>query len=164
MYDKLQGLPVACQIRLLRVEQGLTLEELAGRSGTSTPTLHRYESGWDRFEIRTLERVGAALGAGLEIRFVTRAAESIEKPSPEQLVQTLSPLFWDTDLEPSHLSDYPDWVLARVLMYGGLAQVRTARAFFGDEAVAIAATRRGTDARTRSYWATILGEPCTPGS
>ena len=50
----LQGAPVGLQIRALRKERGWSLAELARRAGTSAPTLHRYESGWERFELATL--------------------------------------------------------------------------------------------------------------
>lgn len=161
MNDKLRGLPIGLQIRSLRTERGLTLEQLAACSGTSAPTLHRYEGGWDRFEIRTLERIASALDAGLEVQFAPGAPETGPKPTPEQLVCTLAPLFWDQDLRASDLSRYPDWVLARVLMYGQLDQVRAARRFFGDRAIATAVCRREVDDRTRNYWDVVLGGSCT---
>lgn len=164
MNDNLAGLPIASQIRLLREDRGFSLAELAARSGTSAPTVHRYESGWDRFELRTLERIGAALGAGVEVRFVPGRESPVDRPAPRGLVRLLAPLFWDTRLDRSHLEAFPDWVLARVLTYGTLDQVRAARAFFGDEAVARASRRRGVDARTRAYWELVLEEPCTPRS
>ena len=160
MTDNLDGLPIALQLRVLRQRKGLTLEEAAARAGTSAPTLHRYEGGWTRFEIRTLERIGRALGAGLAVRFVPGRIETDEKPTQGELVRLISPLFWDADLQPEHLTVYPEWVLGRVLQFGGLDQVRAARAFYGDEAVGRAVKRRGIDGRTRAFWEAVLEEPC----
>lgn len=164
MIDNFEGLPIALQVRRLRLRKGLTLEEAAARAGTSAPTLHRYESGWNRFEIRTLERIGRALGAGLEVRLVPGRTEPAEKPSREKLVGVIAPLFWDAELRTEHLTEYPEWVLSRVLQFGAMDQVHAARAFFGDEAIVAAVARRGVDARTRAFWKAILEEPCTPRS
>lgn len=164
MYDNLYGLPIGLQIRRLRETRNLTLERLAECAGTSAPTLHRYESGWDRFQLRTLERIGTALDAGLEVRFHSRATETPDSPSASELVGILAPLFWDRELQTSDLSRYPGWVLGRVLMYGQLPQVRAARRFFGEEAIAAAVRRREVDDRTRNYWAVVLADPCIPKS
>ena len=164
MNDKICGLPIALQIRALRERRGLTLEQVAAAAGTSAPTLHRYESGWNRFEIRTLERIGRALGAGLEVRLVPGRTEPAAKPSREELVRLVAPLFWDAELRPEHLAEHPDWVLGRVLQFGALDQVRASRAFFGDEAIVAAVGRRGVDPRTRAFWAAILEAPCIPRS
>ena len=107
--------------------------------------------------MRTLERIGRALGAGLEVRLVPGRVETGKKPAPEDLVRTIDPLFWDADLRPEHLMEYPEWVLARVLQFGGLEQVRAARAFYGDGAIGTAVARRGVDARTRAFWQAVLG-------
>ena len=156
MNDK--SLTLGQQIRRIRQARGWTLADLAGRAGTSAPTIHRYENGWDRFELETLRRISSALGARLEIRLVPGAGGTAAKPvSPESLVRTLAPLFWERDLRRSDLSRHPGWVLERVLTSGGRAQVLAARTFFGDDAVRAAAERRGVDARTRGYWRLVLG-------
>jgi transcriptional regulator with XRE-family HTH domain len=170
MYDKndTRGLPLGQQIRSLRKRRGLTLAALAERAGTSAPTLHRYESGWDRFEIQTLRRIAAALDASLEVRLVPAAGATARaaRPSARALTRSIRPLFWDHDLGESDLVEHRDWVLARVLTEGSLEQVRAARAFFGDDAVLLAARRRGVDARTRTYWETVLegGRRASQGS
>lgn len=158
MHDNSHGtaLPVGHQIRELRVARGWSLNELARRVGTSAPALHRYESGWDRFEVATLRRIAAALGARLEVRFVP-AARDFEQLSRRELTAVLSPLFWDRDLVDQDLDAYPDWVLVRVLMFGNRHQVACARRHFGDEAIRRAVEKRGVDARTRNYWRLILG-------
>ncbi|MBI2970209.1 MAG: helix-turn-helix transcriptional regulator [Gammaproteobacteria bacterium] len=140
--------------------RGLSLKALAERVGTSAPTLHRYETGWDRFEIRTLRRIAAALGGELEVRLLARHPEvRIGARDKRQLRRLLSPLFWDTELSAADLVQHRRWVLARVLMYGDLGQVRAVRRFYGDDAIREAVAQRGIDARTRNYWTTLLGGP-----
>jgi transcriptional regulator with XRE-family HTH domain len=148
------------QIRQLRRERGWTLAELARRAGTSAPTLHRYENGWYRFELETLRRIGAALGARLEVRLIPGTSHPVAatRPTAGALVKLLAPLFWDRDLGEPDLVEYSGWVLERVLTAGNRRQVRAARTFFGDEAVRAATGRRGVDRRTREYWRVILGE------
>jgi transcriptional regulator with XRE-family HTH domain len=162
MYDNIVAnlpAPVGYQIRALRVSRGWSLAELARRVGTSPPTLHRYESGWDRFEVATLRRVARALGATLEIRLLpSRAIASPSTPTTRDMVQLVRPLFWEKSLSSSDLIDHRSWVLARVLMFGDLRQVRAARSFFGDEAIREALLRREVDSRTRTYWSVILDD------
>jgi len=152
------------QIRKLRTDLGLTLEEAARRAGTSAPSLHRYETGWDRFRVNTLRRIAGALGADVEVRLVARKADGPPMPSPERLVRLLEPLFWDKDLEASDFERYPGWVLERVLVFGNRDQVESARSFFGDETLAATLERRGVDARTRNFWQLVLEDECTPVS
>ena len=158
--------PIGVQIRRLRTEEGWSLADLARRVGSSAPTLHRYESGWDRFELSTLRKIAAAFDARLEVRLIRRLkAEPAERPAPRELVRLLAPVFWDKDLTPSDLAEYPQWVLSRVLMFGDSAQVAASRRFYGDAAIREAVARRGVDERTRNYWTLVLqarGE--TPGS
>jgi len=150
--------PISAQILNLRKDRGWTLSELAERSGTSAATMHRYESGWDRFEIPTLRKIAAALGARLEVRLLPSSPEALDPaPDERQVTDALTPLFWDKDLDESDLENHPEWVLARVLMFGSLDQVWLARAHFGDAAVRAAVRRREVDARTRSFWSRILG-------
>ena len=151
--------PIGHQIRLLRRERGLTLAGLTGRAGTSGPSLHRYENGWDRFQIETLRRIAAALDARLELRLIpTRPLATQRPPSRRALIRRIGPLFWDRDLRETDVSRYSGWVLERVLTAGNRAQVRAARAYFGDAALRRAIERRGVDPRTRQYWRLILGK------
>jgi len=156
--------PIGAQIRKLRTDLGLTLEETARRAGTSTPSLHRYETGWDRFRLNTLRRIAGALGADVEVRLVTRQEDGPPRPSPERLVRLLEPLFWDKDLEASDFERYPGWVLERVLVFGNRNRVEAARSFFGDEALAASLERPGVDARTRDFWRLVLEDECIPAS
>lgn len=168
MYDKAEEAtpPIGAQIRNLRVARGWTLQVLADRAGTSAPTIHRYEGGWDRFELRTLRKIAAALHARLVIELVpTAPKQQAATPSAEQLVELLSPVFWDKPLGVSDLEEYLSWVLRRVLMFGSRAQVAGARRYFGDEAIRTAVRHRSVDARTRRFWKLVLGEgPGAPQS
>jgi len=86
-------------------------------------------------------------------------AKPAERPSPRELARLLAPVFWDKDLTPSDLAEYPRWVLSRVLMFGDSAQVAASRRFYGDAAIREAVARRGVDERTRNYWALVLPAP-----
>lgn len=132
---------------------------MARRAGTSAPTVHRYESGWDRFEIATLRRLSAALGASLEVRLRPRESDPRDAmPTPEELAQLIKPLFWDAELKLSDLTEHASWILRRVLSFGDAKTVAAVRAFFGDEAIRDAVRQRGVDVRTRNYWKLILDD------
>ena len=165
-----KSIPLGQQIRSLRQARRWSLAELARRAGTSAPAIHRYENGWDRFELDTLRRIGAALDARVEVRLVPAAPAGTSPQrswSPPAIVKLLAPLFWDRRLQESDLDEHAGWVLERVLTTGNRAQVAAARSFFGDAAVLRATGRRGVDARTRRFWHLILGEnelaPESPG-
>jgi hypothetical protein len=130
---------------------------LARRAGTSAPTLHRYESGWDRFEVATLRKLAAALDARLEIRIEPEGTR-IEPGNPPRkgMRRLLEPLFWDRDLDLNDLDRYPRWVIARVLMFGNLEQARTVRRYYGDDLLRDAIEDRRVDDRTRSFWRMVL--------
>lgn len=167
MYDKNVTAPIGAQIRRLRNSLGLTLAEVAGRAGTSAPSLHRYESGWDRFRLSTLRRIAGSLGADVEVRLVVREP-ALREPDgpvlpPGTLLRLIRPLFWDTDLEASDLERYPGWVLERVLVFGGRDQVEAVRRFYGDRALVECLDRPGVNRRTRAYWRLVLEDQCTPG-
>jgi len=161
MYDNKPVGPIGAQIRRLRIEQGLTQAELAERAGTSAPTMHRYETGWDRFEIATLRRIAEALGATLDVRFVRPGGPPRTVSTRAELIGLLGPVFWDAELNSDHLEQFPGWVLQRVVDFGNREQMSAARAWFGDEALAEAIERPGVDARSRNYWRMILEDACT---
>ncbi|MDH3284862.1 MAG: helix-turn-helix domain-containing protein [Acidobacteriota bacterium] len=159
IYDAVPA-PLGQQIRTLRRARSWTLEDLARRADTSAPTIHRYEGGWSRFELRTLRKIAAALGARLDVR-LTRVdaplgAQDRTTTTKRTLRRLLAPLFWDADFRESHLDEHRDWVLGRVLMFGGREQVAAVREWFGDDAIRRAVRRRGIDEKTRNYWVTVL--------
>ena len=153
--------PIGTQIFRLRKERGLTLSDLAQLADTSAPTMHRYESGWDRFELNTLRKIAGGLGATLEVRLIPipEPAFSVD-PDPEGILALLAPLFWDHKLQDADLERHADWVLGRVLMFGTWTQVMAVRRYYGDDAILKAIGRREIDSRTRNYWGLILEDPC----
>jgi len=161
MNDKSMIEPAAllgAQIRRLRKCKRLSLSELAGFAGTSPSALHRYESGWERFEVRTLRRVATALEARLVVWLQPLRDTAASPPeTATQLVVRWRPLFWDVDLEALHLEENPQWVLRRVLAFGDWEDVHQARLFLGDDAVRRAAEHRSVDVRTRRFWQLVLG-------
>ena len=67
------------QIRNLRLEHGMTLQDLADAAGTSAPSIHRYEGGWTHFSLTTLRKIAEALNADLEIFEIScRTGEGLE--------------------------------------------------------------------------------------
>jgi transcriptional regulator with XRE-family HTH domain len=159
MSDKSEPAPLlGFRIRELRCRQGWTLTELARRAGTSPAAMHRYESGWGRFEIRTLRRIAAVLEARVEVRLLTAEASRADVRGERDLVRRLRSVFWDRDLEREDLDRHADWVLARVLVHGTMDQAAAARTFYGDDRVREVLRRRDVDARTRTFWIAVLGE------
>jgi transcriptional regulator with XRE-family HTH domain len=130
---------------------------LADLVGSSESAIHRYESGWDRFEVRTLRRLAEALDAQLEIRLEPRLGA--DDPRDERdLVARIAALYWDVELQPRHLVENQQWVLRRVLEFGDLEQNRWVRRYFGDEAVAEAAQHRSMSPRVNRFWSLVLSE------
>ena len=64
-YDALEP---AYQVACLRIEQGMTQEELAHKVGTKQPNIARLESGKVTPSLPYLRRVAEALGARLVVR------------------------------------------------------------------------------------------------
>ena len=147
--------PLGPAIRRLRKAKGMSLKQLADKIGTSESAIHRYESGWDRFEIRTLRRLAEALDATLEIRLAERS-DADDPRDARDLARRIAPLFWDVDLQPHHLRDNADWVLRRVLEFGGVDQNRWVRRYFGDAAIARAVQHRSMSPRVRRFWEVVL--------
>lgn len=158
MNDNLSSSPalVGAQIRTLRRSLGWSLAKLARRAATSAPSIHRYESGWDRFQIYTLRKIARALGARLEIRLVKEDGRQRDKPESRRLVPLLKPLFWDKKLNAEDLDAFPVWVMCRVLMFGNLRQVRITRGFYGDRVLKEALASRTIDPKTRNFWTQML--------
>jgi DNA-binding XRE family transcriptional regulator len=71
--EERQKTRLAVTLRRLREEAGLTQSELARRIGTTPSVISRLEDpDYEGHSLRTLRRVVAALGMGLELRAVQR--------------------------------------------------------------------------------------------
>lgn len=155
-------MPIGTQIRSIRKERGLSLQELAQKAGTSAPSMHRYEGGWDGYSFSTLRNIAEALDADLEIRFLPRKQTkgywltSHKRPTRRHLYAKVQSLFWDKKLTEEDLGTHPVWVLKRILMEGSLEQIQMAVAYYGLERVAEVLKGKGIDARTRSFWELVL--------
>jgi len=66
---------VARQVIRLRLQRGLSQEELARRAGTGQPNISRLERGTINPSLRFLKKVAEALGAEIEVRFRPHEAE-----------------------------------------------------------------------------------------
>jgi len=62
-----EALEPAYQVACLRIERGMTQEELAQRAGTQQPNIARLESGRHTPSIDLLQRVAEALDARLVV-------------------------------------------------------------------------------------------------
>ncbi len=155
---------ISQQLRDRRHQLGLSLSQLARRADTSAPTLSRYENGWSRFEVATLQKLATALGCELVVRLEPKETQS-EQPTPAEVVEQLNRLFWDTRLDASHLAENTLWVVERVLEFGSLDDVRILIAHMGRAAFfgLVGGARLGS-ARTRTFWQQMLekeGVACT---
>ena len=166
MYDNDMNPPleISRQLRERRHQLGLSLTQLARRADTSAPTLSRYENGWSRFEVTTLQKLATALGCKLIIRLEAKETQH-DEPTQTEVVERLDRLFWDTRLEASHLVENTLWVIERVLEFGNLDDVRILIAHLGrDEFFRLVCGARLESAKTRVFWRQMLekeGMECT---
>ena len=66
--EELQKLAIGEQLARLRLEAGLTQAQVAKRTGTTASAISRYENAeYDRYELRTLQKIVRACGGRLEI-------------------------------------------------------------------------------------------------
>src|SRR4051812_1560414 len=69
--DEKQKLSIGEQLVQLRTHAGLTQSEVAKKVGTTASAISRYENAeYDRYELKTLQKIAAACGGNLEIKFV----------------------------------------------------------------------------------------------
>jgi transcriptional regulator with XRE-family HTH domain len=73
-------LEVARQILRIRIETGLTQEELAKKAGTRQATVSRLENGVAHPSLSFLKRIAKAVGARLKVEFEHPALETDAKP------------------------------------------------------------------------------------
>ena len=66
--EESQKLAIGEQLARLRQEAGLTQAQVAKRIGTTASAISRYENAeYDRYELRTLQRIVRACGGRLDI-------------------------------------------------------------------------------------------------
>lgn len=66
--EESQKLAIGEQLARLRQEAGLTQAQVAKRIGTTASAISRYENAeYDRYELRTLEKIVRACGGRLDI-------------------------------------------------------------------------------------------------
>jgi DNA-binding XRE family transcriptional regulator len=66
--EESQNLAIGEQLARLRQEAGLTQAQVAKRTGTTASAISRYENAeYDRYELRTLQRIVRACGGRLDI-------------------------------------------------------------------------------------------------
>lgn len=152
-------------IRSRRKEAKLTLAEAARRAGTSAATFYRYENGWDRFELQTLNKLASALDCDLRITLTRRKRPPVKQATRIQTVHQIKRLFWDRPLTVADLDRHRVWVVERVLEYGQLEDVHALVNHFGKAAFLDAVSQaRWSSAKTASCWKHLLkreGRTCT---
>jgi len=155
---------ISGQLRQQRHDLGLSQTQLARRADTSVPTVSRYENGWTRFEVATLQKLATALGCELVVRLEPKTTQH-DRPTTAEVVEQLDRLFWDTRLETSHLVENTLWVIERVVEFGGLDDVRMLTAHLGRaEFCRLVGGARLESVRTRAFWRQMLekeGMECT---
>ncbi len=155
------------QLKMRRMNLGLSLAQVAERAGTSMATLSRYENGWQRFEVYTLKKLATVLGCRLHIELVVPETKALPSnaTTPASVARSLKRLFWDKPLKAMDLKQHPVWVVARVLEMGRLEDIHTLEAFMGrDRFLECIADVRFSSRRTEIFWKHILereGVPCT---
>jgi predicted transcriptional regulator len=66
--EEIQKLSIGEQLSRLRQEAGLNQAQVAQRAGTTASAISRYENAeYDRYELRTLQRIVRACGGRLDI-------------------------------------------------------------------------------------------------
>jgi len=156
IYDK--GVSsLSSRIRRRRRQLGLSLSQLARIVRTSPATIARYESGWHRFQLYTLEKLASALGCRLkvELQAVRLASPAVSWRSARR---RLGRLFWDTPLGEADLRRHPRWVIRRVLEFGDLADVQLLVRLVGRSGILReACSIRFGSRKTHSFWESMIG-------
>lgn len=147
---------ISGQLKEIRLARGLSLHQVARRADTSPATLFRYENGWKRFEVYTLNKIASALGCRLKIDFEHVPSPGLSAGSAA-VVRRLKRLFWDCPLKAEHFRRFPAWVVERVLGFGSLRDVQTIIQFFGRRKfIEIVGGIQFKSDRTKIFWQNIL--------
>lgn len=158
---------LSIQIKKRRQKLGLTLSNLARRVNTSAATLSRYENGWQRFELYTLQKIATALNCKLSVNLEPATCKRTPK-NISGFLNKIQRLFWDYKLNRSDLECYPIWIMERILEYGSLEDIRQMIHLTGrEEFLKNAALCRFQSARTAALWKTLInreGISCTKRS
>jgi hypothetical protein len=129
--------------------------------------LSRYENGWARFEVATLQKLATALRCELLVQLEPKK-EVCRDARASQVVAQLGRLFWDVPLREEHLEENALWVVERVLELGALDDIHLLTGFFGREALLeLVCVSRFSSERTRVFWEQVLdreGKTCTKRS
>jgi len=152
------------QLKDLRRRSGLSLSELAARVNTSASTLSRYESGWERFELYTLNKIATALGCRLNVEF--KPIEMAVAPKGMAgCLKKIRRLFWERRLQGGDFRKYPQWIVERVIEFGSLDDVHSLMNVMGRRMfLKNVANSRFQSPKTRIFWSNILkreGVKCT---
>jgi transcriptional regulator with XRE-family HTH domain len=140
----------------MRLKRGLSQKELARRAGTSVPTVSRYESGWNRFELYTLNKLAIALGCRLRIDLKC-VKRDVRRITPASLVRRFRRLFWDRKVSASDLTEYPGWIAKRVLEYGSLEDLWLLQDYYGRKKLLVLVSEIRFDCpRAANFWRRML--------
>jgi predicted transcriptional regulator len=70
-----EKLSIGEQLVKIRLDAGMTQAEVARHVGTTASAISRYENAeYDRYELRTLQKIAQACGLKLELHFESKAA------------------------------------------------------------------------------------------
>lgn len=158
-------IPLSDQLKQRRLALGLSLRAVARRASTSMATLSRYENGWSRFEVQTLQKLATAMDCDLHVTLQPRSPPSVQRPDRTSTATQLRRLFWDHPLKPQDLDSHTIWVVERVLEFGQLEDVQRLCDYLGRPAFwAAVQEARFNTAKTRNFWEQLLeleGYKCT---
>jgi transcriptional regulator with XRE-family HTH domain len=73
--EEYEKLSIGEQLARLRLQAGLTQAQVAKKAKTTASAISRYENGeYDRYELRTLQKIVTACGGKLKITFYYKEA------------------------------------------------------------------------------------------
>lgn len=148
---------ISTQLRQRRLSLGLSLAEVARRAGTSAATLSRYENGWTRFEVYTLQKLALALNCKLETTLTPKQKRKTSSRTPQKAIKQIGRLFWDHPLTTDDIKTYPVWIVERVLEYGNLTDVEVLRDLMGRQAfLKTVASAQRVSPKTANFWRNML--------